>query len=306
MPEIPQSTMPKGRGFIRPTALTLVVGFAALIIFGGSFYTIDQGERGVILRYGAVVGTAEPGLGFRLPLIDSVVKISVQSRAKVYDNVNTYSRDQQPASITISVNYRLPADQVDKIYAEYGGEDGIVNRLIDRRVFEQMKNVFGRFNAVTAIQDRARLNAETEEAIRKFILGPVVIESVQIENIDFSDAYEQSIENRMLAEVEVQKLQQNAEREKVQAQITVTQANARADAIRAEAEANAAATRLSGQAEADNIRARGLAEAETIRAKGAALRDNPGLVNLTATEKWNGQLPNTMVPGSAVPFIGVK
>ncbi|MDB5553951.1 MAG: Band 7 protein, partial [Rhizobium sp.] len=103
------------------------------------------------------------------------------------------------------------------------------------------------------------------------------------------------IENRMLAEVEVQKLQQNAEREKVQAQITVTQANARADAVRAEAEANAAATRLAGDAEAD-----------AIRAKGAALRDNPSLINLTAAEKWNGALPSTMVPGSALPFIGVK
>lgn len=294
MPETQTLPAPKGGGFIRTAALA-VLGFFALIIFGGSFYTIDQGERGVILRYGAVVGTAEPGLGFKLPLIDSVVKISVQSRAKVYDNVNTYSRDQQPADITISVNYRLPSDQVDKIYAEYGGEEGIVNRLIDRRVFEQLKNVFGRFNAVTAIQDRARLNSETEDAIRKFIVGPVVIESVQIENIDFSDAYEQSIENRMLAEVEVQKLQQNAEREKVQAQITVTQANARADAVRAEAEAKAAATRLAGNAEAD-----------AIRAKGAALRDNPELINLTAAEKWNGQLPTTMVPGSAVPFIGVK
>mgnify|MGYP000016361049 CR=1 FL=1 len=30
------------------------------------------------------------------------------------------------------------------------------------------------------------------------------------------------------------------------------------------------------------------------------------LVGLTAAEKWNGQLPTTMVPGSAVPFIGVK
>jgi len=283
------------RGFIRTTVIAVVVGILALIIFGGSFYTIDQGERGVILRYGAVVGTAEPGLGFKLPMIDSVVKISVQSRAKVYDNVSTYSRDQQPANITISVNYRLPADQVDKIYAEYGGEEGIVNRLIDRRLFEQLKNVFGRFNAVTAIQDRAKLNADTEDAIRKIIVGPVVIESVQIENIDFSDAYEQSIENRMLAEVEVQKLQQNAEREKVQAQITVTQANARADAVRAEAEANAAATRLAGDAEAD-----------AIRAKGAALRDNPTLISLTAAEKWNGALPSTMVPGSALPFIGVK
>jgi regulator of protease activity HflC (stomatin/prohibitin superfamily) len=295
MPEIQAPAASKGRSLVRTASLVLVVGFLALVVLGGSFYTIDQGERGVILRYGAVVGTAEPGLGFKLPFVDSVVKISVQSRAQVYENVSTYSRDQQPATITISVNYRLPADQVDKIYAEYGGEAGIVSRLIDRRVFEQMKNVFGRFNAVTAIQDRARLNAETEDAIRKFIVGPVVIESVQIENIDFSDAYEQSIENRMLAEVEVQKLQQNAEREKVQAQITVTQANARADAIRAEAEANAAATRLAGEAEAD-----------AIRAKGGALRDNPSLISLTAAEKWNGQLPTTMVPGSAVPFIGVK
>jgi regulator of protease activity HflC (stomatin/prohibitin superfamily) len=278
---------------------TMVIGvlviIALLIVVGGSFYTIDQGERGVILRNGAVVGTAEPGLGFKLPVIDTVVKITTQNRSKVYENVSTYSRDQQPAVITMSVNYRLPAEQVEKIYAEYGGEEGVVNRLIDRRVYEQVKNVFGQFNAVTAIQERARLNADTEAAIRKSVGGPVLIDSVQIENIDFSDAYEQSIENRMLAEVEVQKIRQNAEREKVQAQITVTQANARADAVRAEAEANAAATRLAGNA-----------EAEAIRAKGAALRDNPSLINLTAAEKWNGQLPNSMVPGSALPFIGIK
>ncbi|BCP51747.1 hypothetical protein K32_03640 [Kaistia sp. 32K] len=51
-----------------------------------------------------------------------------------------------------------------------------------------------------------------------------MIEAVQIENIDFSDTYEAKIEERMSAEIEVQKLKQNAEREKVQAAITVTQA----------------------------------------------------------------------------------
>lgn len=276
----------------------IAIGLAVvvvLMILGGAFYTIDQGERGVVLRYGAVVGTAEPGLGFKLPLIDTVARISVQSRSRIYDEVHTYSRDQQPAVIRISINYRLPADKVSQIYAEYGSEDGIVSRLIERRLFEQLKNVFGQFNAVTAIQERSRLNLEVESAIRNSVKGPVVIESVQIENIDFSDAYEQSIENRMLAEVEVQKLRQNAEREKVQAQITVTQAQARADAIRAEAEARAAATKLAGEA-----------EAAAIRAKGAALKDNPELISLTAAERWDGKLPQTMLPGSAMPFIGVK
>jgi regulator of protease activity HflC (stomatin/prohibitin superfamily) len=283
------------RGLLGKAVVISGLAFLVFVVGLKSFYTIDEGERGVILRTGAVVGTAEPGLGFKIPFLDRVVKISVQSRAQIYDEVLAYSRDQQAAVIKLSVNYRLPAGEVERIYADYGSEQGLVERLIDRRVFEQAKNVFGQFNAVTAIQERVRLNAETETAIRDSVKGPVMIDSVQIENIDFSDAYEQSIENRMLAEVEVQKLRQNAEREKVQAEITVTQANAQADAVRAQAEAQAAATRLAGDAEAD-----------AIRAKGAALRDNPSLIELTAAERWDGQLPTTMIPGAAVPFIGVK
>ncbi len=284
-------------------------GFAALValsILFGSWFTIDQGERGVILRYGAVSGTADPGLGFKLPLIDSVVRISVQSKAIVYEKMEAYSRDQQPADIRLSVNYRIPADRVETVYANYGGEDGLLSRLIERKVFEETKTVFGRFNAVTAIQERGRLNSEVAAAIQEGIAGPVLIESVQIENIDFSEAYEASIEQRMLAEVEVQRLRQNAEREKVQAEITVTQARAQADARRAEAQAQADAVRLAAQAESEAIKLRGEAEAEAIKARGDALKDNPGLVSLTQAEKWDGQLPRTMLPGGSIPMLNLN
>jgi hypothetical protein len=33
--------------------------------------------------------------------------------------------------------------------------------------------------------------------------------------------------------------------------------------------------------------------------------DNPGYVNLIAVETWNGSLPATQVPGSALPFITI-
>ena len=263
----------------------VVAGVLALAVLGGSFYTVDQGERGVILRNGKVVGTAEPGLGFKFPIVDTVKEINVQTQARIYEKVLVYSRDQQNASLQVSVNYRLPADQVEGIYSEFGGADGIVTRLLDRQVPEEVKNVFGRFNAVTAIQERERLSIEVQAAIQKSTANPMLmVESIQIENIDFSDAYEQSIEQRMLAEVEVQKVQQNAEREKVQAEILVIQA----------------------RAEADSTKLRGDAEAHAINARGKALRDNPALVELVQAEKWNGVLPTTMVPGSAVPFINVK
>lgn len=272
----------------------VVAGIIGLTILGGSWYTVGEGYRGVSLRNGAVIGTAEPGLGFKMPIIDSVVDISVQTQAQMYENILAYSRDQQTAGLSLSVNYRLPADQVEVIYREYGGEAGVVSRLLDRQVLEEVKNVFGKFNAATAIQERERLAAEVQMAIQTAVVGPIIVESVQIENIDFSDAYENSIEQRMLAEVEVQKVRQNAEREKVTAEITVIQAQAEADAQLARATAEAEATRIRGEAEAD-----------AIKAKGAALRDNPSLIELVQAERWNGTLPTTMVPGTTVPFLNM-
>lgn len=266
-----------------------------LTLLFGSWYTIDQRERGVILRNGAVVGVAQPGLGFKIPLIDSVVGISVQTHIKTYDEMSTYSRDQQPAMLRVSINYRVIEKEVDDIYANYGGIVGLEDRIITPKVMEQVKIVFGQYVAVTAIQDRGRLNADIQTAITHSIKGPVIIENVQIENIDFSQLYEKSIEERMLAEVEVQKLRQNAEREKVSAEITVTRARAAAEAVLAQARAEAESTRLQGEA-----------TAAAIRARGDALRQNQELISLTTAERWNGVLPTTMVPGSALPMITMK
>lgn len=279
-----------------------IVGIIVVLIFStffGSWYTIDQGERGVILRNGAVTGIAEPGLNFKLPFIDSVHEVSIQNHAQLYDKLSIYTFDQQPTEVSLSVSYHVPANSVENLYVEYTNSDNVLTRILDRKVPEQTKNVFGQYTAVKAIQERANLNAGIETAIKDAIKGipnvPIVIDSVQVENIDFSEAYEQQIEARMLAEVEVQKLRQNAEREKVQAQITVTQANAKADATRAEADAQATAIRVKGNAEAD-----------AIKAKSAALQQTPQLIQLTAVEKWDGKLPVTQVPGSAMPFIGIK
>jgi regulator of protease activity HflC (stomatin/prohibitin superfamily) len=285
---------------MKPTSILGVALAAVAVLFGltlvfGSWYTIDQRERGVILRNGRLIGTALPGLGFKLPLIDSVVKIQLETQIAKFEKLNSYSRDQQPADISISVNFRATESEVDELYAQFGGLRGFEDRVLGPKVREELKTVFGRFNAVTAIQERARLNAEVRSAIIAAAKGPVLIENVQIENIDFSKAYETSIEQRMLAEVEVQKLRQNAEREKVQAEIVVTKATAEANAVRQRA-----------QAEAEAITLRGKAEAEAIRARGAALGDSPRLVELVQAERWNGVLPTTVLPNTAVPMLSVR
>lgn len=284
------ATLPLNRLII----VGIVLLVAAVVLFS-SVFTVDQGYRGVVLRLGAVERIAEPGLGFKVPLIDRVVMMRVQTNSKIYDRMETYSRDQQLAELRMSVTYRLVPEKVNEVYAQFGSEEGLVSRLIDRRVNELLRTVFGQFNAVEAIQQRSSLNQKVYDAVMA-VIDPaiVVIESVQVEDIAFSSAYEQSVEARMMAEVEVQRRSQELEQQRIQAQIVVTQAQGAADARVAEAKAQAEATRLAGDA-----------EASAIRAKGEALRDNPLLVSLITAEAWDGVLPSTMLPGSTLPFITV-
>jgi regulator of protease activity HflC (stomatin/prohibitin superfamily) len=247
-----------------------------------SWYIVDQGERAVVLRLGAIVGEAGPGAHFKVPWIDAVRKITVQNQNKRYSALEAYSRDQQPANLAVSVSF--VASDPSAVYEQYGDLEGAIARLIDPRVMSGVKTIFGQYDASRAIQERAGLNIDISDAITSAVTGPINIISVQVENIDFSEAYEQSGEQRMLAQVEIQRREQNLRTVEVEAEIART---------RAEGEANA-------------IRLRGEAEGAAIRARADALRANADLVQLQAVEKWDGKLPTTMVPSTALPFINLQ
>lgn len=274
--------------------------FAALIgltVLFGSWYTVGQSERAVLTRWGAVVDeNIGPGLHWKTPWTEDVTKMEISTQKSIYEDMEAYSRDQQPAHFKISVNWHVPADRIGEVYWRYGGSlDGVVDRLLDRHVPQQSKNVFGRYNAITLIQDRNTFNQDVLKALLASVEGqPVVIESVQVENVQFSNDYIEAVKARMIAEVEVQKFKQQEEQQKVQAEITVIQANAKATARIAQAEAEAKAIQLSGEA-----------QAAAIEAQAKALAQNPSLVMLRQAEKWDGKLPVQMIPNSALPFLNL-
>ena len=241
--------------------------FTLLLMSGGSMYTVDQGERGVVLHYGEVSKVAEPGLHFKMPYIDRVVRIPVRTTTGSMKDVFAYSSDQQPAHITLSVTFSIAEDGVEALYTQFG-----------------------------KTEHREELNNRSKDAIVNALAKyPYLrIASVQIENVDFSDAYEQTIEDRMKAEVEVERYKQNLERERIEAQIAATRAQGLADAQIKAAEAEAKAIELRSKAEADSI-----------NTKGEALRKNPEIIRLMQAERWNGVLPRTMLPGGTVPMLAL-
>lgn len=264
---------------------------AAIFVFAlinGAFYTVGAGEKAVVLRLGAVHAIAGPGLHWKVPFVDEIRRISTRVSFIEWTGANAmeaYSRDQQPATLQVKLALRVRADDksITELYTTFRDLSNFSESIVKPRALEGIKTVFGQFNAVSVIQERAQFNIRIDQEVRRMVTGPVEIEGVQVQDISFSDAYEQSVEQRMQAQVEVERVQQNKAREQLQADIKVIQASA----------------------DAQSVKLKGEAEAAAIRARGDALRDNPQLVALTAAEKWNGVLPTTMIPGSTVPFVPI-
>src|SRR5579863_9379440 len=170
----------------RGIIVAVVVGVIAIAAIFGSWYTVDQTERAVLLRNGAVYGTAQPGLGFKVPFIDTVEKISVKTFTYTWDKMNSYSYDQQPADLKISVTLRASPDKVADLYAKFGRLDAAVNQVVNPVVNQQVKVVFGRYTAVKAIQERGTLNSAIKDAITETLKydSMIIVESVQLENIE--------------------------------------------------------------------------------------------------------------------------
>ena len=291
---------------MKPAYIVIVLTVIILILGFSSFYTINEGERGVVLTNGRVTSIRSSGMHFKIPFFQTVERISTRTHTEHLSDVAMYSYDQQTATLALSVTYHIRADQIQEVYTRYN-TDGIFKLAILPRVNEVSKTVFGQFTAARAIQERGELNRKLTESIQAALADiPVVIENIQIENVDFSNAYEQAVEQAARAKADVERAKSELARVEQEAQQKVKNAQAEADAARAKADADAYATRAKADAEAYSVKIRGEADAEALHARGKALQDNPRMIELIQAERWSGVLPTTMVPGATLPFINLK
>lgn len=71
-----------GSGAFAVKVLSIVGVLVLLNFLASSFYTIEPGERGVILRLGQFNRIADPGLNFKMPLVDALIKVDVETVRK--------------------------------------------------------------------------------------------------------------------------------------------------------------------------------------------------------------------------------
>jgi prohibitin 2 len=240
-------------------------GIAALALFAtvfGSFRVVEPGQRGVRVTLGSVdQAVLDEGLHFKTPFVARIDMVNVR---QVRDGFNAacYSADLQQITARVSVLYNIPEGNVVNIYQNYFGSP--FAEFVRPRAEEAIKEVTASRSAERIVKDREAVKREALESLRRKVNGLVTIHDLVIENLDLSDELERAIEMKMVQEQEA-------------------------------ARAKFAQEQARTEAETAQIRAAG--EAEAIKIRGAALKENPGLVDLQIVEKWNGVAPSTIVVG---------
>jgi regulator of protease activity HflC (stomatin/prohibitin superfamily) len=262
----------------RPTGPALgagAIGVAVILVLIitvlGSFTQVGVGEVGIVKHFGAIdpehPDVFDPGIHTKVPFRDDVVIFDTRIQKEQVD-ASAASKDGVTIHSTIAVNFHIDASKAPFILQNLGAN--YKDRIIDQQIQQAFKDVTAQYAGLELIQKREEVAIKAKTTL-KDKLSPyfIIVDEFTIPNYEFPKEFNDAILATQVAN------QQNLQAKQLQ------------EKARTEAE-----TAL--------IVAQGLANAQ----KAQATTLTPEYLQLQAINKWNGQLPQYLTPGAAIPFIG--
>lgn len=320
--------------------VSVVVGIALVIAFlivPFSFHTVQTGQVAVVKHLGEAREVKSAGTHYDFWMTNTYVKYDTKVQ-NVDIVAAAYSSDAQTMDVQMTLQYQIVSDKALDIMAQYGSLDILQNR-IQSIATEKTKAVLSSYKAMDIIAQRAQMSPAVETAIKDAIGTEyfVNVVAVVLTNIDFSDAFEQAVEDKMIAEqaklkaeyenqTKIAQAQAEAEAKLKAAQAEIEIAKAAAEAKIVAAEADRRAQIEIARAEAESVQLKSI---EVARALGFAITENvitaeDGSAKIEYTidfegksadeiavigeylkymeylAKWDGELPGVVADGSAV------
>lgn len=286
-----------------------LVGWSALfvisiIIFFMTYFTVDQSEMAVVTRFGNFDYVAGPGLHFKLPFVNAIqsYRTDIQSVASK-NRVNTYTIDNQEVDVLFTIFYRLPAKNVEYIYANSRDYEALLQSIATDR----LKAAMGQVNVQSVAEKRGELRDTIKATLQKDTntLG-IEVTDFQLTDLQYTDAFRQANNQASVQKAQIESREYERQQAEKVAATQVIQATGQANSVKAKADGDAYARIAQATAEAKAIGLQGEAQGLAIKAQADALKANPDLVNLRKAERWDGKLPTSMYAGAPIPFMSVN
>lgn len=258
-------------------AQTIVGGFfglamlIVLVLVPASIHQIDAGELAVVKVWGDAKEVRTAGIHFDLWISHKydIYDCKVQ---QIVTTAETYSSDGQTMNIELVIQYKIQQENAMEIAKTYGGLNMVENR-IETVAIEKMKSVLSQKSAMNIIETRAVVSPDVETNVRNAITADyyVDITTVVLTDISFTDAFEKTVEDKMVAEQEKLKAEYEKEKAIIQAEQALEVARLDAESKLAEAQGEANAIEALAKAQANSIKLKSI---ETARMLGFTIIEN--------------------------------
>lgn len=260
-------------------AAGIIVVIIIVIVMMEAAVIVEAGHRGVVLYFGAVENRVlGEGIHFIIPFAEQVVQLEVRTQ-KYQADADAASQDLQQVHTVIALNYRIDPTRADTLYQTIG--PNYEDRIIAPTIQESVKASVAKFNAEDLITKREIAKGVIAQAIKQTLASnDILSENVFITNFDFSQAFADQIEQKVVAFQKFLTEQNTLRSIQVIANQTVVQAQAAAKA---------------------NV-ARANGESQAIEIITSQLRSSPQYLQWQAINRWNGQLPYAM-GNNGLPFF---
>lgn len=194
-----------GFGAILAVAAILFVGY---VIFQ-SFYTVDAQERAVVLRFGEYHTTEDPGLRFKVPLIDSVTKVRVTNLRTAESRGQMLTEDENLVSVELQVQYRVDNARDYVLNVRNSNEalayatDSALRHEVGSSTLDQVLT-----------EGRAELAVRVEQRLQRFLVdygAGLRIARVNVESTQPPEAVQDAFREVQRAREDEQRLKEEAE-----------------------------------------------------------------------------------------------
>ena len=275
------------------------------VIVPFSFHTVQTGQIAVVKNMGKITHVRGAGTSFDIWCVNQYQKYDTKVQ-NVDITTAAYSSDAQTMDIAMTLQYQIIPEKVVDIATQYGSLEVLQSR-IQSIAIEKTKAVLSSYKAMDIIAQRANISPEVEKSIKEAVGDEyfIKVNTVVLSNIDFSDAFESAVEDKMIAEQAKLKAdyenEQKVAKAEAEAQAKLKAAQAEIDI--AQAKADAALKQAQAQIEIEK------ANAEALKIEAEAKADANKILDESLTDKviankyaeaWNGELPKVWGGGEYI------
>jgi regulator of protease activity HflC (stomatin/prohibitin superfamily) len=262
----------------------IIIGFFVLILLLATFKTVPAGHRAVVFNNvsGGLSARGE-GLTVLVPFMQSLTMYDVRTSTYTMsrmanegqirgdDAVQALTSDGQEVAVDVSILYHPDPLKIAQLHREIGPDyEAKIVRPSGRSVTRTSVSKY----AVIDVYGAKRLEIQNEvqtELKALFDKNYLILDSLLVRNVDFSDEFKKAIELKQIAQQEAERKKYELEKEKIEKDRKV-------------------------------IAAEG--DAESIRLRGEALSRNPALIQYEYVQKITPGIQTIITDGRSILSLG--